>query len=144
MKALVTAIALLGFAATPALAGDDAAGDEAEAELTKGEKKLAKMLDGRVAGEPARCINTFGSGNLTIIDKTALVYKRGDTVWVNKTKHPKSLDDDDYLVIRKHGNASQLCRLDNVTTRDRGGNFFSGVVFLEDFVPYRRAEETES
>ena len=108
-----------------------------------GEEKLAEMLEGRVPGDPENCIQTFGSGNLTVIDKTALVYKRGDTVWVNRTKHPKSLDDDDYLVIRKYGSASQLCRLDNITTRDRGSNFFSGVIFLEDFVPYRKVDDAE-
>ncbi|MFN2099023.1 hypothetical protein [Altererythrobacter sp. MF3-039] len=138
MKALITAIAALGFAASPALAGEDA-----EPEMSKGEQKLAKILEGRVAGEPESCITTFGSGNLRIIDKTALVYERGKTVWVNYTRNPKSLDDDDYMVIRKYGSGSQLCRLDNVTTRDRGGNFFSGVIFLEDFVPYRKVEEAE-
>ena len=138
MKALITAVAALGLFATPALAGQ-----EHEAEMTKGQKELAELLEGRVAGEPERCINTFGSGSLRIIDKTALVYKKGDTVWVNYTKHPKSLDDDDYLVIRKYGSTNQLCRLDNVTTRDRGGNFFSGVIFLEDFVPYRKVEKAD-
>lgn len=138
MKALATAIAAIGLVATPALAGDDP-----ETEMTKGEKKLAKILEGRVAGEPESCITTFGSGNLRIIDETALVYERGKTVWVNYTRNPKSLDDDDYMVIRKYGSGSQLCRLDNVTTRDRGGNFFSGVIFLEDFVPYRKVEDAE-
>lgn len=137
MKALVTTIAALGFAVTPAMADEQ----DGEAEQTKGQKELAELLEGRVAGEPERCINTFGSGSLTIIDETALVYKKGKTVWVNYTKHPKSLDDDDYLVIKKYGSASQLCRLDNVTTRDRFGNFFSGVIFLEDFIPYRKVEE---
>lgn len=128
--------ASLVFAASPALA--DEHGEKPE--MTKGEKKLANLLEGRVAGEPERCIRTFPSANLTIIDKTAIVYKQGDTVWVNYTRDPESLDDDDYMVIRKFGDATRLCRLDNVTTRDRGGNFFSGVIFLEDFIPYRKAE----
>lgn len=136
MKAIATAVAALGLVATPAFAGD-----EGEKEMTKGEAKLAKLLEGRVAGEPESCITTIGSGSMTIIEDTAIVYKRGSTVWVNYTRHPESLDDDDYLVIRKYGSANRLCRLDNVTTRDRGGNFFSGVVFLEDFVPYRKAED---
>lgn len=113
----------------------------AEAVSTKGEEKLAKLLEGRVAGEPTDCINTLrGGGSLQIIDKTAIVYRQGKTVWVNRTARPETLDDDDYLVIRHFGSGSRLCRLDNVTTRDRTGNFFSGAVFLEDFVPYRRAD----
>lgn len=131
------AIAACGLMATPALAEHH----EGEAtEMTKGEAKLAKMLEGREAGEPKRCITTFSSGNLQVIDGTALVYKQGKTLWVNRTRNPASLDDNDYLVIRKFGSSSQLCRLDNVTTHDRGSNFFSGVVFLTDFVPYRKAE----
>lgn len=127
-------LAVLALLAIPASAQEEALAP------SKGEVKLAKMLEGRVAGEPARCINTFGSGNLTIVDGTALIYRDGKTIWVNRTRNPDSLDDDDYLVIRKYGSSSQLCRLDNVTTHDRTGNFFTGVVFLEDFVPYRKAE----
>lgn len=127
-------LAALALMAIPASAQEEAPAP------SKGELKLAKMLEGRVAGEPERCINTFRSGNLTIVDGTALVYRDGKTIWVNRTRNPDSLDDDDYLVIRKYGSSSQLCRLDNVTTHDRTGNFFTGVVFLEDFVPYRKAE----
>lgn len=135
MKALMTAAAILGLAVSPAAANDE------KAEPTKGEAKLAKLLEGRVAGEPRDCITTYDHGNLHVIDKTALVYERGDTVWVNRTRHPESLDDDDYLVIVKYGSGSQLCRLDNITTRDRTSNFFSGVVFLTDFVPYKKVDE---
>ena len=141
MKAMfrngVLAIAACGLMATPVLAETH---EGAATEMTKGEAKLAKMLEGREAGEPTSCIHTFSTGNLQVIDGTALVYRQGKTLWVNRTRNPDSLDDDDYLVIRKFGSPSQLCKMDNVTTRDRGSNFFSGVVMLSDFVPYRKAE----
>ena len=38
----------------------------------KGEAKLAEMLEGRVAGEPVRCITTFRSNSPHIIDRVAL------------------------------------------------------------------------
>ena len=104
-----------------------------------GEERLAKLIEGRVAGEPKRCISTLGSRGLTIIDKTAIVYKAGNKVWVNRTAHPESIDDDDILVIRKFGDSNRLCRLDNVTTVDRASGMFSGAIFLEDFVPYEKA-----
>lgn len=106
---------------------------------TKGEQKLAKLLEGRVAGEPKSCISTFGNQSLKVIDGTALVYGRGNTIWVNTTRHPEDLDDSDVLVIRKWG--SQLCRLDHVTAVDRFSGFFSGAVFLDDFVPYTRVDK---
>lgn len=134
------ALAACGLLATPVLA-EHHEGDTHE--MTRGEKKLAKLLEGREAGEPTNCINTYTSGNLQIIDGTALVYKQGKTVWVNRTRNPGSLDDSDYLVIKKYGMANRLCRLDNVTTRDRGTNFFSGVILLGDFVPYRKVDGAE-
>ena len=110
----------------------------AAAERKSGEEKLAELIDGRVAGEPQGCINTFNSRPLTVIDDTAIVYRSGDTVYVNRTRAPETLDDDDVLVIRKFGSGSRLCRLDQITTRDRLSGFYSGNVFLTDFVPYRR------
>lgn len=131
---------VLSAAAIGALAGPVAAQTAEAPAQTRGEAKLAKMLEGRVAGEPERCIRTFGSKSLTQIDDTALVYKDGDTVWVNYTRSPDSIDDGDYLVIKKF-DATSLCRSDQITTYSRTGNFFSGVIFLDDFVPYRKADE---
>ncbi|MCP5395343.1 MAG: hypothetical protein H6918_01170 [Sphingomonadaceae bacterium] len=137
----------LGAMACGLLVASPAAADNHEAadapQLSKGEQRLAKMLEGREAGKPESCIYTRGNGSLQVIDKTAIVYRSGKTVWVNRTQHPESLDDSDYMVIQKFGDASRLCKLDNVTTRSRTGNFFSGVIFLEDFVPYRKVDKDE-
>ena len=109
-----------------------------EAARPSGEERLAKLIEGRTAGEPRDCIPTTASQSLTILDKTAIVYKQGKKVWVNRTKNPEQLDDDEILVIRKFG-GSQLCRTDMITLIDRGSGMFSGAVFLEDFVPYEKA-----
>jgi len=101
-----------------------------------GEEKLAKMLEGREAGKPTSCISTFDNRELQIIDKTALVYGSGDTIYVNRPENPERLDSNDILVTYPTG--SQLCRLDRVNTVDRSGHFVTGFVALTDFVPYRR------
>jgi hypothetical protein len=129
----VAAAAVLAAPATIATAQDNRA-------HAKGAAELAKLLDGRVAGEPERCVRTFPSRNVEIIDGTALVIRAGSTVWVNTTQDPDRLDEDDALLIRKFGNVSQLCRLDQVTTFDRFNGFYTGNVFLTDFVPYRKAD----
>lgn len=136
LKQLVLATALT-FALSPIAQAQDAA-----PVMTKGEARLAKLLEGRVAGEPRNCITTLGSANLTPINGTALVYRSGDTVWVNYTRMPDAIDDDDFLVINKFS-ASQLCRTDQITTRDRYGNFFSGVIMLDQFIPYRRVSDED-
>jgi hypothetical protein len=126
LTAIAAATAALGLLAAPATAE----------ERPKGEAKLAKLLENRVAGEPERCIRLMGNDPLTIIDGTALVAKQGNTVWVNRTANPESLDDNDRMVIRKFS-ASQLCRLDQVTTYARHGDYYTGNIMLQDFVPYR-------
>ena len=133
LKRLAILAAAIGLLSAPATQAEEIAAP------TRGEAKLAKLLDGRVAGEASDCIRTIGSRSMTQIDDTALVYKDGDTIWVNRTRNPGSIDDSDYLVIRKF-TGSQLCRSDRVTTYSRIGNFFSGVIFLDDFVPYRVAD----
>ena len=127
-KRLALATAALAMLTTPVLADEPV-------ELTDGEAKLADMLEGRIAGEPQNCIRTIGSRAFTRIDDTALVYESGDTLWVNYTRNPESIDDDDVMVIDKF-TATRLCRTDQITLRDRLSGFFSGVLFLGDFVPY--------
>ena len=137
IKRLAFSAAALGLLAAPAVQADD------HAEMTRGEAKLQKMLEGRIAGEPESCIRTVGQRSMTKIDDTALVYKSGDTIWVNRTRTPQAIDDSDYLVIRKF-NATSLCRSDQITTYSRAGDFFSGIIMLDDFVPYRKAASDKS
>jgi hypothetical protein len=101
------------------------------------EAKLAKLLEGRVAGKPQDCIPLSTTRSSQIIDKTAIVYRIGSTLWVNRPKGgAESLDDDDILVTKTIG--SQLCSIDVVELYDRSSHFYSGFVSLGEFVPYRR------
>ena len=101
------------------------------------EAELAKILDGRVAGEPQNCIFLPSIRGSRIVDKTAIVYDAGRTLWVNRPRSgARSLDDDDILVTNLHG--SSLCSIDIVSLHDRYGHFYSGFVGLGEFVPYRK------
>lgn len=132
----IAAAALL--AAQPALAENHE--DEADQAMTEGEARLAEMLEGRVAGEPQRCIRSRLNDKLTVIDETAYVYGRGRTIYVQRTRSPERIDRDDTLVTRRF-TGSQLCKLDVTTTVDARNGFFTGAVFFEDFVPYTLADE---
>ena len=105
-----------------------------------GEAKLADMLQDRVAGAPLDCIvfDEDGPNSLTIVDGAAVVYRRGDTIYVNRPANPATLDWNDVLVVERFA-GSTLCRHDRVFTHDRGGLARTGVVFLEQFVPYSKA-----
>ena len=135
LKPVIAAVAALTMLSTPAMAEE-----HGDAPMTKGEAKLAKMLEGRVAGEGRSCIQTFGSRNLTQIDDTALVYRDGRTIWVNRTKNPESIDDSDIMVIERFS-GSTLCRTDQVRLVDRTAGMLTGIIFLDDFVPYHLPDE---
>jgi hypothetical protein len=120
-------------AAVLALAGATAhSADRVE----KNEARLAKMLEGRTAGEPVACIPMPNGARLEVIDGVAMVYKSADILYVARPTDPKMLGRDDVLVIERFG--GQLCHTDVVRTIDRQGGYFTGVVFLGKFVPYRK------
>ena len=50
------------------------------------------------------------------------------------------VDDDDILVLRRYAGGTLLCARDTIETYSRGGNFFTGIISLGEFVPYTRAE----
>ena len=136
-------LAMAATLVSPLAAQSETAPDvvaEAEARpMTKGEARLAKLLEDRVAGEPVRCIRTLPSQRMQTIRGTAYVYGSGNTIYVQRTRNPDQIDDNDALVTTRF-NASELCRLDQMTTVDRVLGVFTGAVFFEDFVPYTRVK----
>lgn len=125
-RAVIAGTMVAGALSGPALA----------TEKLTGEEKLAKILEGREPGKPVSCIPLNQANNSRVIDKTAIVYDVGNTLYVNRPTNADSLDSDDILVTKLTG--SQLCRLDVVNLRDRGSMMFSGFVGLQDFIPYRK------
>jgi hypothetical protein len=104
------------------------------------EAKLAKALEGRVAGEPVNCINLSRVLRSRIIDGTAILYDAGSTIYVNRPRAgQESLDQWDTLVTRSF--TSQLCRTDVVHLYDSTSRISTGSVFLGEFVPYRRVRQ---
>ena len=102
-----------------------------------GEEQLAKLLEGRVAGEPVNCISMPTIQSSRVIDKTAIVYGSGSTVYVQRPRTgAESLDSNDILVTQL--TSSQLCNIDTVQLRDRNGFFWRGFVGLDKFVPYTK------
>lgn len=145
LRPLIAGFALAGAAAMPAIAQSDSQGDvettTEAAPQTEGEKRLAKLLEGRVAGEPQRCIRTLPNMPMETIEGTAYVYGRGTTIYVQRTQNPEDIDESDALVSRRFS-ASEICKLDVFTTADRVLGFFTGAVFFVDFVPYTKVKDS--
>lgn len=128
LSSLVLGAALIGVAAAaPAAPRDN----------SKAEAKLAKALEGRVAGKPVNCINQRNITSSTVYDGTAIVYQVGNTLYVNRPSVGQSaLDSDDILVSKTY--STQLCSLDTIRLVDRAARFQTGFVGLSEFVPYTK------
>jgi hypothetical protein len=112
-------------------------GGVAQAKPQDPEAELARALEGRVAGQPVSCIDLHRVHSSRIITNTAILYDAGSVIYVNRPDNgADSLNQWDTMVTRTP--STQLCNIDTVTMIDRGSRSFSGVVFLGDFVPYRR------
>lgn len=102
------------------------------------EARLAKAIEGRTEGEPVRCIRLRDIRSTQVIDKTAIVYTVGNTVYVNKPSGAAFLRSDSILVTDTH--SSDLCDIDTVKLLDSGTRTLMGSVGLSKFVPYTKTK----
>ncbi|HYD13083.1 MAG TPA: hypothetical protein VEC11_09565 [Allosphingosinicella sp.] len=121
----------------PLLAGTLLLGGVAQAKPQDREAELARALQGRVAGEPVQCIDLHRIRSSRIITDTAILYDAGSVIYVNRPENgADQLNQWDTMVTRTP--STRLCNVDTVTMVDRASRNFTGVVFLGEFVPYRR------
>jgi hypothetical protein len=114
-------------------------GASAQAKPADHEAELARILQGRVAGEPVSCIDLHRVQSSQIVNDTAIVYRAGGVIYVNRPESgAEGLDRRDTMVT--HLFSTQLCNVDTVTMVEPVSGSFRGVVMLGDFVPYRRIE----
>ncbi len=144
--ALGTCAALLAAASGVAFAQSEPAPEplesetEAPAPLTKGEAELAKLLEGRTAGEPVECIPPARTKTNRSIDKTAIVYGRGSTLYVQRTRTPHLIDRNTYLVSLP-GQTNRFCRMDQFNVVDGMLGIPVGAVVFEKFIPYTHSKK---
>lgn len=119
------------------LAGTLMLGGIAQAKPQDREEELARAIRGRVAEAPVQCIDLHRVRSSRIINGTAIVYDAGNVIYVNRPENgADQLNQWDTMVTRTP--STRLCNVDTVTMIDRASHSFTGVVFLGDFVPYRR------
>lgn len=121
-------ISVLLVGATPALA--------APKPYPQGEAKLAKALDGRIAGAPLDCIDPKNVETVEIIDRTAILYRMpGGGLYLNRpSAGAMDLEWDSTLTSRTIG--ARLCNHDTMTASRFGGASF---LMLGPFIPYGKA-----
>lgn len=119
------------------LAASLVTGAAAPAAVNTPEARLAKAIEGRVAGTPVDCIQQRDIRSAQIIDRTAIVYTVGSTVYVNRPESGANfMDSNDIMVTDTH--SPQLCSIDIVRLVDNGSRMMSGTIGLGKFVPYTK------
>lgn len=112
-------------------------GGAAQAAPADNEAELDRALAGRVAGEPVQCLDLHRVTSSQVINDTAILYRVGSTIYVNRPEAgADSLNRNDTMVTRL--STTRLCNIDTVTMVEPTSGTFTGIVFLGDFVPYRR------
>lgn len=114
----------------------------ASAPVKKSEARLAKALDGRIAGKPQKCVPTSLVDGPDIIDSRTILYRQGaGRVWRNDLPDAcPFLRTDRILVVELFG--SEMCRNDLVSVIDRGGlSMPIGKCRLGDFTPYDKPKK---
>ena len=105
------------------------------------EQKLAKALEGRVAGTPVDCIMQRDIRSTRIYDGVGIVYEMNNGIWyVNRpSSGASSLSWNDVLVTDTHSN--QLCSIDVVKLMDSSTHMQNGFVGLDKFVPWTKPKK---
>jgi hypothetical protein len=101
------------------------------------EADLSLELAGRTAGEPRDCVPASAGDSLVARDSRTLVYRRGDTIWVNRLAAAcPGVDPVSTLIVDVQG--SQHCRGDHVRALEPGRSIPGPICVLGSFTPYRR------
>ena len=127
-RSLILAAGIVSFAASPAFARP-----------VDQEAKIARALEGRVAGKPTDCIRQIDIRSSQIFDRTAILYEMSNgTYYLNRPQSGAAfLSRNDILVTDTH--SQDLCSIDIVRLLDNVSRFPSGSLGLGPFVPYTKA-----
>lgn len=100
------------------------------------DSRLARELEGRVAGEPQPCVSAGQSQSLQAVDRRTIVLRTSEAVWVNRLAGEcPGLSPMSTLVVETF--SGRYCRGDRVRGVEAGASIPGPSCPLADFVPYR-------
>lgn len=102
-----------------------------------GEEKLAQLIGDRTPSEAKHCLVTVPGLDLYIIDETAIAYRSGTNIYVNRPENAGVLHTNDRLIDKR----GELCKGDQVQIYNSSYGAMRGVIKLDDFVPYKPAKQ---
>jgi hypothetical protein len=101
-----------------------------------GEAILSQLLDDREAGKPVDCLSLHNVRSSRIIDRTAVIFDAGGTLYLNRPESGADLLANDKAIVTR-SDSGQICSGEAVELFDATSGVQSGAVFLGRFVPYR-------
>jgi len=130
MRLFMLATAVVGLCAC-------ATASEPAQRSAKAQGEYDRLLAGKTAGKAEKCLPTYRSIDMTIIDDDTILFRDGRTVYVN---HPlggcNNLHQSGRALVTKNF-GPQLCRGDLATVIDNTSGIPVGACSLGDFVPYK-------
>ena len=130
MRTFMLAAGLVGLCAC-------ATASEPVQRTAKAQSEYDHLLAGKVAGKAEKCLPTYRSNDMTIIDDNTILFRDGRTVYVN---HPpggcNNLQQGGRALVTKNF-GPQLCRGDLATVVDNSSGMSVGACSLGDFIPYK-------
>lgn len=108
-----------------------------QAQAPDREAQLAQELGDRVAGEPVRCINYRQVRNTRIVNDTAILFRIGSAIFVNRPRSGAETLDDSFALVNERSDG-RLCSGDTLQLTEGMG--ITRMIVAGDFIPYRRAE----
>ena len=131
MRTFMLAAGLIGLCAC-------ATASEPTQRSASAQRQYDNLMAGKVPGKAEKCLPTYRSSDMTVIDDDTILFRDGRTVYVNNPPggcmnlHQSGRA----LVTRNFG--PQLCRGDLAMVVDNTSGITVGSCSLGDFVPYRR------
>lgn len=107
----------------------------------KAAQKLAQALQGRTPGPAIPCIaNLRGRAEMTVIDDWTILFREGNTVYVQKPNGgcPK-LGTGRYTLVKRQVGSTRYCEGDIGEVVEPVSGFFAGSCVFGPFVPYTKA-----
>ncbi len=125
----------LAWTATALLIGACATPQQQAKTKERGERLLAKTLEGRVAGPAQNCIPTGFTNGPQVVGDSLIYRQSGKRVWRSQVgDRCPFLRDDQIVVSILYG--TQVCRNDRFRLIDRGSRIPSADCTFGEFVPY--------
>jgi len=102
------------------------------------QRELARLLDGRVAGQAQGCLQTFRTQDQIIVDENTILYRDGSRrIWRNDMRGPcNGLGRPGTAIVTRQVSGGSLCSGEIAQIIDTAGGFTVGSCSFGDFVPY--------